>query len=54
VHTLSAIVQASLDAKLALTRLEEFPHSIREMDYDIYEDQEAQIPLSFLMSPTKS
>jgi SAM-dependent methyltransferase len=54
VHTLSAIVQTSLDAKLALTTLREFPHSIREVDYDIYEDQEAQIPMSFLMCATKT
>ena len=54
VHTLSAIVQASLNAGLRLDRLNEFPHSIREVDYDIYEDQEAQIPMSFLMCATKS
>ena len=53
IHTLGAIVQASLDAGLTLTRLEEFPHSIREVDYDIYHGQEAQVPMSFLLSAVK-
>lgn len=53
IHTLGTIMQASLDAGLALTGLTEFPHSIREVDYDIYENQPAQIPMSFLMQAVK-
>ncbi len=54
IHTLGSIVQASLDAGLALTRLQEFPHSIREVDYDIYENQDAQVPMSFLLQAVKT
>lgn len=52
IHTLSAIVQAALDAGLNLTQLQEFPHNIREVDYAIYEGQAAQVPMSFLLRAT--
>lgn len=48
-HTLSAIIQASLDAGLTLTALQEYPHSIREVDYDKFEHQDAQLPMSYLL-----
>lgn len=54
IHPLSSIVQACIDAGLSLTGLQEFPHSIREVDYDIYENQSAQVPMSFLLRATKS
>lgn len=54
VHTLSAIIQGTLDAGLTLRKFKEFPHSIREVDYDLYENKEAQIPMSFLMVATKA
>lgn len=54
IHTLGTIVQGALDARLALTQLQEFPHNIREVDYDIYEGQYAQTPMSFLMRATKA
>ena len=53
IHTLSAIVQAALDAGLTLTQLREFPYSIREVAYDIYEGQAAQVPMSFLLRATR-
>lgn len=49
IHTLGAIVTASLDAGLILQRLEEHPHSNREVDYDRYSDQAAQLPMSFTL-----
>ncbi len=52
-HTLSAIVQAALDAGLSLNTLREFPHSIREVDYDVYTNQQAQLPMSYLMRATR-
>lgn len=52
-HTLSAIVQAALDAGLSLTALHEYPASIREVEYDIYEDREAQIAMSYLLRAVK-
>ncbi|MGJ8544389.1 MAG: class I SAM-dependent methyltransferase [Sulfitobacter sp.] len=53
IHTLSAIVQAALDAGLRLEGLAEFPHSIREVDYDIYAGRAAQLPMSYLLRATK-
>ncbi len=53
IHPLGAIVQGCLDAGLNLTLLQEFPNSIREVDYDKYENQPAQIPMSFLLVATK-
>ncbi|MGJ8617578.1 MAG: class I SAM-dependent methyltransferase [Sulfitobacter sp.] len=52
IHTLGSIVQGALDAGLTLTQLQEFPHSIREVEYDIYEGQDAQMPMSFLLRAT--
>ncbi|WP_410003705.1 hypothetical protein [Pseudomonas oryzihabitans] len=49
IHTLGAIVTACLQAGLALQRLEEHPHSNREVDYDRYQDQQAQLPMSFTL-----
>lgn len=49
IHTLGAIVTACLQSGLALQRLEEHPHSNREVDYDRYQDQDAQLPLSFTL-----
>ncbi len=54
IHTLGTIVQASLDAGLHLVELREFAHSIREVDYDIYRDRAAQLPMSFLMRSTRA
>lgn len=49
IHTLGAIVTACLQAGLALQRLEEHPRSNREVDYDRYQDQQAQLPMSFTL-----
>lgn len=54
IHTLGAIVQGAIDARLSLTGLCEFPQSIREVDYDIYSGKNAQLPMSFLLTATKS
>ncbi|KEJ88079.1 class I SAM-dependent methyltransferase [Sulfitobacter donghicola] len=53
-HTLSKVVQSALDAGLTLKNLHEYPHSIREVDYDVYVDQPAQIPMSFLLRASKN
>ncbi|MGC1494586.1 MAG: class I SAM-dependent methyltransferase [Sulfitobacter sp.] len=54
IHTLGAIVQGVLDAGLNLTHLQEFPHNIREIDYDQFEGQAAQAPMSFLLRGVKT
>tara|TARA_R110002110_G_scaffold92155_20_gene239954 strand:- start:440 stop:1237 length:798 start_codon:yes stop_codon:yes gene_type:complete len=54
IHTLGDIVQGALAEGMTLTTLREFPHSIREVDYDVYENQSAQLPMSFLLCATKA
>ena len=54
IHPLSAIVQGCLEAGLSLTGLREFPGSIREVEYDIYEGRDAQVPMSFLLRAVKT
>jgi len=49
VHTLGEIVTACAHSGMQLQRLEEHPHHNREVDYDIYEHQAAQMPLSYTL-----
>lgn len=53
IHSLGQIVTSCAAAGLAITSLREFGYSIREPEYDIYEGQEAQIPMSFLLQAKK-
>ena len=36
-----------------ITKLEEFPHSIREVEYDIFAGQSAQLPMCYLLQALK-
>ena len=49
VHTLGEIVTACVQSGLLLQRLEEHPHLNREVDYAIYENQSAQMPLCYTL-----
>lgn len=49
VHTLGEIVTACVQNGLRLHRLQEHPHLSREVDYAMYENQAAQIPLSYTL-----
>jgi SAM-dependent methyltransferase len=49
-HTLGAIISAIADAGLRVERLTEHPHSNREVDYDQYQNQKAQLPLSYTLT----
>ena len=49
VHTLGEIVTGCAQNGMQLQRLEEHPHHNREVDYDIYESQSAQLPLSYTL-----
>lgn len=49
IHTLGEIVSACAAAGLTVARLTEHWHSNRETDYDIYQNQRAQIPMSFTL-----
>lgn len=40
---------ACVQSGMQLQRLEEHPHHNREVDYDIYENQSAQMPLSYTL-----
>jgi len=53
-HTLSHILTSILDADLRITRFEEFAHSNREVDYAIYENQPAQVPMCYLLEARKN
>ena len=53
VHTLADIVTACLDQGLTLERLREYPHNISGANYDIYNDQPAQLPLSYALIARK-
>ncbi|KIC13897.1 class I SAM-dependent methyltransferase [Leisingera sp. ANG-Vp] len=48
-HTLSGIVMALIRAGLQVSRFEEHAHSNRETCFDVYENQEAQLPMSFTL-----
>ncbi len=49
VHTLGEIVSACVQSDLQLQRLEEHQHLNREVDYAIYENQKAQLPLCYTL-----
>ena len=54
VHPLSAIVTACLDRGLVLEHLHEYPHNIAETAKDVFEDQAAQLPLSYSLVARKA
>ena len=49
VHAMGEIVTACVQNGMQLHRLEEHAHHNREVDYDIYEYQSAQMPLSYTL-----
>lgn len=52
-HPMGAIVTAIAQAGLRIERLEEFPHSNREVDFDIYEGRAAQLPMCFVLTAVR-
>jgi len=52
-HQLGAIVSAITAAGLQIAKLEEFPHSIREVEYDIFAGRSAHLPMSYLLQARK-
>jgi SAM-dependent methyltransferase len=48
-YTMGEIVTACVRAGLEIERLTEHPHSNREVEYDIYEGREAQVPMCFTL-----
>ncbi|MFK7939470.1 MAG: class I SAM-dependent methyltransferase [Roseovarius sp.] len=53
IHTLGAIVTGCVQAGLVIETLTEYPHSNREVDYDIYQGQDAQLPMCFTLVAKK-
>ena len=53
VHRLGDIVHNCVAAGLRIERLEEFPHSNREAEYDRYESRPAQLPLCYTLIARK-
>lgn len=53
IHTLGAIVTGCAQAGLTVETLQEYPHSNREVDYDLYQDQDAQLPMCFTLVASK-
>lgn len=53
VHRLGDVVNGCVGAGLRIERLEEFPHSNREAEYDIYEARPAQFPLCYTLIARK-
>jgi len=49
IHTLGDIVTACVQSGLKLRSLTEHPHLNREVEYAVYENQKAQIPLSYTL-----
>tara|TARA_R100000365_G_C2732570_1_gene62543 strand:- start:338 stop:1174 length:837 start_codon:yes stop_codon:yes gene_type:complete len=48
-HTMGEIVSAAIAVGLMLERFNEYPHSNREVEFDIYEDRKAQIPMCYTL-----
>ncbi len=53
IHPLGAIVTACARAGLGIVELTEFPHTIREPEYDLYEGRDAQVPMSYCLVARK-
>tara|TARA_A100000171_G_scaffold11392_1_gene9301 strand:- start:464 stop:1264 length:801 start_codon:yes stop_codon:yes gene_type:complete len=53
-HTMGAIITAAIKAGLRVERLTEYPHSNREVQFDIYEGRHAQVPMCFELVLTKT
>lgn len=52
IHTLGSIVTSCASAGLKIENLTEYTHTIREPEYDIYSNQDAQIPMSYKLIAT--
>ncbi|MGI9437651.1 MAG: class I SAM-dependent methyltransferase [Geminicoccaceae bacterium] len=49
VHTLADIISAFLAERLAIETFQEFPHNISSAEFNMYNDQPAQLPQSYLL-----
>jgi SAM-dependent methyltransferase len=54
VHRIGQILNALIGAGFVLRRMDEYPHSNREAEYDLYEGQEAQLPMCYTLLADKA
>lgn len=53
VHTLGDIFSTCLDHGLAIEHYKEYPHNISSVDFDIFNDQPAQLPQCYMLVARK-
>lgn len=53
VHTVADIINASIRSGLSIAQFSEYPHSNRELAYDIYQNRRAQLPLCYSLLATR-
>ncbi|WP_428543398.1 class I SAM-dependent methyltransferase [Profundibacter sp.] len=53
IHKISDVLNGCIAAGLQIVRFDEFPHSNREVEYDCYEGQAAQLPMCYLLEARK-
>jgi SAM-dependent methyltransferase len=53
IHSLGDIVSAAAASGLQIIELKEYGHSIREPEYDLYENRDAQVPMSYCLVAAK-
>jgi SAM-dependent methyltransferase len=49
VHTLADVMTAALDAGFTLERYREFPNNISSVEFDIYQNRQTSMPMSYTM-----
>lgn len=49
-HRLGEIINACIQAGLCIDSIDEYPHSNRESEYDLYTSQNAQLPMCFTLT----
>ncbi len=54
IHKISDVLNGCISAGLQIVRFDEFPHSNREVEYDCYEEQAAQLPMCYVLQACKS
>lgn len=54
VHTLADVITACLERNLSLVHFAESPTNISSEVYDVYQDQQAQLPLSYALTAHKA
>ncbi|MDA9008881.1 class I SAM-dependent methyltransferase [Alphaproteobacteria bacterium] len=53
-HKVSDIINGAIKSGLRIDEFTEYAHSNREVDYDVYENQKAQLPMCFTLTASKT